>query len=155
MPWVPLAQFEGPPEALLQRCRERIDREAGAQRENLLAVTQVLAGLKFPQPELLALFGGGKAMIESPLIREIVDETKQQTRQQTLQAAIEKFLKARFGAVPVEVAAELRQVMKAEQLDRLVDLAGACPSVETFRAGLQGELASLVPPKSTRRPKKR
>ena len=29
VPWVPLAQSEGPPEILLQRCRDRIEREGG------------------------------------------------------------------------------------------------------------------------------
>ena len=74
VPWVPLMAFEGPPEPLLRRCRERIDREAGEQRANLLAVTQSLAKLRFPQQELLNLFGGSRAMIESPLIKEIVEK---------------------------------------------------------------------------------
>ena len=30
VPWATLARYEGPPEVLLQRCRERIHREGGA-----------------------------------------------------------------------------------------------------------------------------
>jgi hypothetical protein len=44
---VPLAQFDGPPEPIMRECRERIDREAPAnEHENMLAVTQLLAGLR-------------------------------------------------------------------------------------------------------------
>jgi hypothetical protein len=75
LPWVPLTRFEGPPRDLLQRCRERIDRQARHdERANLLAVSQVLTKLRFPDPQLLALFGGRQIMIDSPLIRELVAE---------------------------------------------------------------------------------
>src|SRR5262249_16205706 len=47
VPWVLLARYDGPPEVLLQRCRDRLDREGVAQKANLLAVTQVFAKLKF------------------------------------------------------------------------------------------------------------
>ena len=47
VPWVPLAQYDGPPEALLQQCRERIDRDApAAERPSLLAVSQVMTRLR-------------------------------------------------------------------------------------------------------------
>ena len=36
--WASLARYDGPPEVLLQRCRDRIEREGGTQRANLLAV---------------------------------------------------------------------------------------------------------------------
>src|SRR6185437_4346052 len=75
IPWVPLTRFEGPPRDILQRCRDRIDREARhEERRGLLAVSQVLTGLRFPDPQLLALFGGRQIMIESPLIRELETE---------------------------------------------------------------------------------
>lgn len=44
VPWVTLMAHDGPPEPLLRRCRERIDREGGDQRDNLLAVTQMFMG---------------------------------------------------------------------------------------------------------------
>lgn len=62
IPWVPLTHSEGPPRDLLQRCRDLIDREASHQeRPNLLAVTQVLTNLRFPDPQLLILFEGDKS----------------------------------------------------------------------------------------------
>jgi hypothetical protein len=52
IPWVPLTHYTGPPEVLLQQCRERIDQQAQPQeRINLLAVTQVMASvLYFTRP---------------------------------------------------------------------------------------------------------
>ena len=48
-PWVPLMHFDGPPESLLERCAEKIEREAPPKdRADLLAVSQVLGELKFP-----------------------------------------------------------------------------------------------------------
>jgi hypothetical protein len=47
VPWVPLTRFTGPPEVLLQECRQRIDAQAPAEeRDNLLAVTQVMTRLR-------------------------------------------------------------------------------------------------------------
>src|SRR5262245_46929133 len=79
VPWAPLAQFDGPPEALIQECRERIDRQARPpERANLLAVTQVMARLRYNDPALLSLLGGSQAMIESPLIQELMAKTRQE-----------------------------------------------------------------------------
>src|SRR5262249_18718967 len=37
IPWVPLTQFAGPPEAILEQCRQRIDQQAAIdERANLL-----------------------------------------------------------------------------------------------------------------------
>jgi len=57
VPWVPLTQFAGAPEVLLQECRQRIDAQAPAEeRANLLAVTQVMTRLRYKDLQLLALF---------------------------------------------------------------------------------------------------
>lgn len=59
--WRPLQAELVPPRQLLS-----------ADRENLLVVTQVLANLRYNDPRLLTNLGGREAMIESPLIQEIV-----------------------------------------------------------------------------------
>jgi hypothetical protein len=129
VPWVPLTSFTGPPEELLRRCRERIEREAPpAVQANLLTVSQVLAQLKFTDPGLLNLLGGRGAMIESPLIREIIAESKQEV--------IAEFLSARFGTIPRDVTTRLRSVQDPKRLKRLTRLAAQCPDLETFRAEL-------------------
>jgi len=69
IPRVPLTQFDGPPEPIVRQCRARIDRDAPPdEHENLLAVTQFLARLRYHGPKLFQLLGGRKAMIESPLL---------------------------------------------------------------------------------------
>lgn len=78
VPWAPLAHFDGPPETLIRRCREQIDQESPPDsHENLLAVTQVLTGLRYSDPKLFHLLGGRKTMIESPVLREFVRERGQ------------------------------------------------------------------------------
>ena len=75
IPWVPLAKIDGPPEPIFRECRARIDRDAPrGDRQNLLAVTQFLAHLNYNDPRLFQVLGGRKAMIESPVLRELMAE---------------------------------------------------------------------------------
>ena len=78
MPWVPLMHAAEPPEVVVRRCREVIDRHAPAEEhERLIAVTQVFTRLRYKDPNLLSILGGKTAMIESPLIRELTAEESQ------------------------------------------------------------------------------
>ncbi len=130
MPWVPLMQSADPPEVVLRRCREVIDQHAPAgEREQLLAVTQVFTSLRYKDPNLLSILGGRKAMIESPLIREIVAERSHKD--------ILKFLRNRFGPVPPELEAEVRSILDETVLDAAVDLASFSPNLEHFQAELR------------------
>lgn len=129
IPWVPLTRFEGPPRDILQRCRDRIDREARhEERRSLLAVSQVLTRLRFPDPLLLALFGGRQIMIESPLIDELMAENTQKN--------ILQFLEGRFGAIPERLSARLKSVSKVNKLGELVKVASQCPDLQSFEAHL-------------------
>jgi len=45
VPWVPLAQFDGPPEPVIRECRTRIDQvDSRVEKENLLEIESI-AGL--------------------------------------------------------------------------------------------------------------
>jgi len=133
IPWVPLTHFEGPPREILQRCRERIDRQARhEERGSLLAVSQVLTSLRFSDPQLLTLFGGRLNMIDSPLIRDLVAETTQQT----LHEAIVRFLEGRFGTVADALAARVKSVRKKKELDALISFAAQCRDLAAFEARL-------------------
>ncbi len=133
LPWVPLTHFEGPPAPLLEECRRRIDDQALAEeRNNLLTVSQVLAQLRYTDPELLTILGGKRVMIESPLINEIVAEATQKATQKTTQENILAFLGARFGAVPAEIAEPLRQVHSQKKLNALLNHAARCRDLEAF-----------------------
>jgi hypothetical protein len=128
-PWVPLMEFIGSPETLLARCAEKIERETHPKvRADLLVVSQVMATLRFPDPELLRLFGGRELMIESPLLKKMMAETRHE--------GILDLLKDRFGTVPQKVTKPLREILDEKKLRKLNILAAKCPDLETFRDAL-------------------
>jgi predicted transposase YdaD len=141
VPLVPLARYDGPAEVLLQRCRDRIEQEGGKQRANLLAVTQVFARLHFDRPEWLEILGGRKAMIESPLIQEIVEESVRAGEVKVMLRVLE----TRFGAVAPTITAGLEQVKDETKLDRLTRQVALCPSLQAFEESLRQELSAPAP----------
>jgi hypothetical protein len=127
IPWVPLAKFDGPPEVIVEQCRERIEQQAPvAEKANLLAVTQVLLGLRYNDPSLATILGGRKIMIESPVFQEVMAQRSHET--------IAAFLEGRFGSVPPQLLAQLRTILDEEKLLELAKLAGTCPSLQEFEA---------------------
>jgi hypothetical protein len=129
VPWVSLTRFEGSPSVLLEECRRRIDQLARPdERDNLLAVSQVLVQLRYNDPRLLTILGGKQAMIESPLINEIVAEKTQN--------AIVEFLRARFDEVPEGIVERLRRITSEKKLTTLIRHAAQCPNLESFRKRL-------------------
>jgi hypothetical protein len=134
IPWVPLSHFSGPPEPLLQQCRERIDRQAAPdERANLLAVTQVMTSLRYNDRRLRTIFGGRQAMIESPVLQELIAEREAETRRED----ILMILTTRFGPPAEDVRAALQTIEGKSKLDELVRSAASCPDLEAFRARLQ------------------
>jgi hypothetical protein len=128
-PWVTLMQFDGPPEVLLERCAQKIQREAHPRdRADLLAVAQVLTELRFPHPDLLRLLGGKDTMIESPLLQKMM---AQRVHELILDA-----LKDRFGTVPRDVTKQLAEVLDDKKLRHLNRVANKCPDLEAFREAL-------------------
>ena len=69
-------------------------------------------------------------MIESPVIQEIVGESKRE--------AIVRFLQARFGVAAQALDAELKTVQD-ERLDDAIELAAKCRSLASFRKKLSAE----------------
>jgi hypothetical protein len=114
---------------LSEHCAEKIEREAHPKdRADLLAVSQVLTELRFPNPELLNLLGGQREMIESPLLQKMIAEK--------LHDAILEALKARFGAVPREVTRLLSEVLNERKLTKLTGVAATCLDLDAFREAL-------------------
>jgi hypothetical protein len=133
IPWVPLMEASEPPEVVLRQCREVIDQHAPAEeRDRLITVTQVFTRLRYKDPNLLSILGAKSAMldlIESLLIREVVAEA--------LQKGLLEALRARFGAVPTELEAEVRSILDETVLDTAIGLAASCPDLGQFEAGLR------------------
>jgi hypothetical protein len=130
---VPLTHITGPPAPVFEECRRQIEGRARARdRENLLAVSQILAQLRYNVPELLAILGGTQAMIESPLLKEIVAEATQKAKQED----IVEVLRGRFGKVPEELEQRLQTVRGARKLNSLLRHASRCATLEAFRRRL-------------------
>jgi hypothetical protein len=133
VPLVPLAQLGAPPEVVLQQCKDLIEQQAPpAERANLLAITQIFTEARFGQAAMLAILGGKKLMIESPMVQEILAENTQQTMHHSILRVLEK----RLGPVPAEVSAAVRLTVDETALDALLDLAASCPDLDSFRAQL-------------------
>lgn len=129
LPWIPLMHHDIPTEQLLREVRQRIDRQAsGEEHANLLAVTQILMRLRYDDPRYFAIFGGGQAMIESPLLQEITAKS----RCEGMQKAILRMLQTRFGALPEGVAVGIQAVTDEPTLERLVDEALKSPDLVAF-----------------------
>jgi hypothetical protein len=104
--------------------------------DGLLAVTQVMTRLRYNDLRFLAIFGGKQAMIDSPLIQELLAETRAEAWAEAQQKAILRFLSSRFGLVPPEIVFALQPIHEKAKLDDLVECAARCPSLEAFRARL-------------------
>ena len=129
VPWVPLTDFADAPEEMIERCRDLIDEGAPpGEKANLLAVTQVLAFLRYNSLDLLKSLGGKKIMLEVPFLNEIVME---RTREN-----ITVFLEARFGDVPRDLVEEIESVVDEKQLESLVRSAGTCRDLAEFRRAM-------------------
>jgi hypothetical protein len=130
IPLVPLMQASDPPETVLQRCREVIERHAPAEEhENLLAVTQVFARLRYKDENLLTILGGRNAMIDSPIIQELVAEGRHKD--------ILKVLAVRFGSVPAALAGEVKEILDETVLDAVVELAVSSPGLSHFETAMR------------------
>jgi hypothetical protein len=133
-PWLPLTRIDGPPEPVLQHCRDVIEaKTSGGERENLLSVTEILARLRFDRTLVRAIFRRGAEMIESPLLDELFAERDLKTRQ----AVILESLEARFGGpVPVDVSAAVRVIPDEERLKKLLPFVYSCATLDDFRRAL-------------------
>ncbi len=134
IPWVPLAQSNQPAEVILRECRDRIDRLVPPdERGNFLAVTEMLARLRYNRESIEAIFGRSGVMIESPWLKEIVEEHGAEMQRKN----IAETLSARFESFPAEVKAEVLTVTDLERLNDLFRWALRCPNLDAFRERLR------------------
>jgi hypothetical protein len=136
IPWVPLARFAGRPEPIFRECRARIDRDAPPEEhENLLAVLQVFARLKYNDSKLFQILGGRQAMIESPILQELKEEWSKARELETKRKYILDALDARFGVTALEIEPLLKEIDE-NHLDEMHKLAATCRSLAAFRKKL-------------------
>ena len=124
-------------DVLFQQCRARIDEEAAPEeRENLLAVTQVLAGLRYNESGLSQILGGRDAMIESPVLQELKADWTREAALQTNRRAIVHVLVVRFGPQAEELASQLETIADDARLEELIKLAASCSDLQSFQKEL-------------------
>jgi hypothetical protein len=81
---------------------------------------------------LFSVLGGKTMLAESPLYQKWMAEKECETKQ----AAIVSVLQARFGAVPEEVAAQVRSVADVTKLEQAIKHAVCCTGFDDFRKRL-------------------
>ncbi len=134
VPWVPLARSDQPPDQLLARCVERIQTVPDdTRRAALLAVTEILAGLAFPDRRFPALFRGPTTVIESPVLDEAFAFVEARTNRKNIVFVLED----RFGQVPEAVTSGLQAVTLPAAFGELFRAALHCPSMNEFEQQLR------------------
>ena len=132
-PWVTLMKIDGPPEPVLQHCRDVIETlPAPGRKANLLGVTQILAGLRFDEQMLEKLFRVEGRMIESP----VLEKWFRQREIAAYHRAILEGLEVRFGPVPEDVSAAVRVITDEERVAEVRRASYVCTSLDDFRARL-------------------
>ncbi|QEH32036.1 hypothetical protein OJF2_05050 [Aquisphaera giovannonii] len=150
VPWALLGRVDGPPEPFFRRCRERIDREAAPEeRESLLAVSQVLARLRYDDEELFRLLGGERTMLELPFLDTLKEKWMKEAAEEAAREATRKathdnqvrnivdVLTARFGSRASTLRPKLDAIGDEGRLNDLVKVAAVCESLKDFRAHLR------------------
>ena len=133
IPWVPLTQFDGPPELIIRQCRDQIDQVTSPDEHlNLLAVTQCLTRLRYNIPKLFQILGGRKAMIESPLFQELKAEAERETTIRHIMT----ILVGRFGSKAKELETEIKAISDEARLEELHLHAATCRTLGSFRKQL-------------------
>lgn len=130
VPWVATAKIDGPPEPVFEECRRVIEQTAAPdERSTLFAVTQILARLRYNDPNLISMLGGRDFMIESPLIDELRAEERQDD--------ILRFLTVRFGPIPADIRIPLKELYNLDRLGGLIEAAALAQDLDAFRSKLQ------------------
>ena len=73
LPLVPLTQFSEPPAAMLEVCRDRIDRLAPPeQRDNLLAIAATMTAFQYNEDALIDIFTRRLGMTENIFLARVI-----------------------------------------------------------------------------------
>lgn len=138
IPWVPLTRTSDEPDALVERCRDRLQAVPDqTERMALSVVTEILAGLAFSGRRFPELFRGLNVGIEAPFQEGLRLQAEALGRQEGRQAAIVDTLGVRFGTVPEDLTAALSTVTDERRLVALNKLAVTCADLAAFAAALR------------------
>jgi hypothetical protein len=133
LPLIPLMGQQPSAEVLGQVVEAASKVENAAEQADLLTGISVLGSLRHSQ-ELIHILIRREKMKESPIYQEIVHEGEVQAQRKD----IVKVLTVRFGPVPEETTQALASVEETDELDRLIEWAARCQSLEEFSEHLIG-----------------
>lgn len=136
MPLVPLTRIDGPPDVVLRQCRQRIDQAPEGERDNLLAVAQVMARMRYNDAGLLSILGGKQMIVETPFIQELLEEACVENTRKNMRETVQRILAERFGPLPPQMVELLNAVADEQRLRDLVLEAVRCASLDDFQARL-------------------
>jgi hypothetical protein len=121
---------------IIQRWSELAGAETGPRRRADLALTQIFAervGRRDAWQDVLK----GFAMIESPLIAELLADTatkaKAEAELQTAARSLLRVLQKRYRELPEELVAAVRACTDGNLLDNWLDVVGEAETLEQFR----------------------
>jgi hypothetical protein len=83
-----------------------------------------------------AIFRRSGVMIESPWLKEVLEESNAETQRQSLMG----FLIGRFTDVPNDLKVDLQRVNDPSQLLELIRWAARCPDLDAFVARLKASI---------------
>jgi hypothetical protein len=130
----PLCRHQRTPQDAIRHAATVIEgREADpGRRADHLVILNLFGELGYPRLNVARIIGREK-MKASKLFQEVQTEERRETRR----ADILLVLTARFGPAGIpEVAAALHEVEEVEMLDRFIERAATCSSVDEFRDAL-------------------
>jgi predicted transposase YdaD len=139
--FIAVVERKGPREPIICECRARIDQVTSPDEHlNLLAVTQILARMRYNDPKLFQILGGRKAIIESPLFWELKAEWTQEGKiEGKIEAKIEDLmtiLVTRFGTKAEELETEIKAIGDEARLKELLTHAATSRTLGSFRKQL-------------------
>ena len=127
---------------MLRRCRQRIDHAPEDEQENLLAVTQVMAQMRYNEAGLLSIFGGTPMFDDSPLVLAAIERARVKFTAKTLRETVLLNLETRFDDLPPQIIEMVNAVADERRLRGLVKEAIRCDSLDDFRTRLVSSPAS-------------
>ncbi len=146
-PLLPLMRWAEPaPDRILEQSQALI-LEQVAEREtraDAYVALQVLSGVVYPPELVQAIMKREELMLESPVYAQIIEQGRAQGHKEGWQGGREEgwenalheniltLLTLRFGAVPEELAAQVRQVKGVERLEALFRRAALVDSVASL-----------------------
>ncbi|MCI0379581.1 MAG: hypothetical protein L0215_18385 [Gemmataceae bacterium] len=128
VPWLLLTQLDREPSAVLHDARDILGNAMPSELESLQIATQILGRLRYNDEGLFAILGGKKAMIESPVFKEIIAETRQKD--------ILSILRGKFEKVSSTVEDKVKTIQDDARLDDLLFQAATSSSLEEFEQKL-------------------